>query len=265
MEILPLNQSDLNLLSAIQPLDWTDISIPIQFYLKAAYCFPFKAIIDGKFVGTGTAILHKKTGWLSTIITHSGYRNQGIGKMITEHLVHFLKSHNCDHIYLIATALGEPVYKKAGFNVHCKYAFYGDINLQELEISEFIIPFQTSYKKAIFKIDYEISGENRSQHLEPFMEDSFVYFENGIVKGAYFPTFGDGLVIAESEKAGIELMKKRFQNFKMASIPEENLAANNFMKSMGYLSKVSNPRMYFGKQMNWNPMGVFNRVGGKIG
>ena len=265
MEILPLNQSDLNLLSTIQPLDWTDISIPIQFYLSTSYCFPFKAVIDGTFVGTGTAILHEKTGWLSTIITHSDYRNQGIGKQITQHLLHFLQSQHCDHIYLIATALGQLVYEKLGFEVHCKYAFYGDVDLPDLEISELIIPYQPVFKEAIFKLDASISGENRSQHLESFTKDSFVYFENGKVKGAYYPTFGDGLIIAESEKIGIELMKKRFQKFRMASFPEENLAANNFMKSMGYESRVSNPRMYFGKQMLWNPKGLFNRIGGKIG
>ncbi len=265
MQILPLNPSDLDSLPQIQPIDWTDIRIPISSYFEPQYCYPFKAVIDGVLVGTGTAILHKKTGWLSTIVTHGQYRNQGIGKHITEYLLTFLQNKNCDYIYLIATALGEPVYKKLGFITESRYNSYKDINLENLEISDKITRFKSDYKQDIFELDVIISGEDRLQHLQTFLPDSFVYFENEKVEGFYLPNLGDGLIVANTETAGLELMKKRFQKFNMASFPEKNKTAHDFMLSSGY-EPITNPtRMYFGKQMPWKPAGLYNRVGGNIG
>jgi GNAT superfamily N-acetyltransferase len=265
MQILPLNSSDLDLLPQIQPLDWTDIRIPVSSYLEPDFIFPFKAMIDDVLVGTGTAILHKKTGWLSTIITHGQYRNQGIGKRITEHLLAFLQKQNCEYIYLIATALGEPVYSKVGFTTESRYDYFRDVNLENLAISENIIPYQSDHKNSIFELDRSISGEDRSQHLETFLADSFVYLENEKVEGVYFPRLGDGLIVAKTEMAGLELMKKRFQKFKVASFPEKNKVAHDFMISSGYEVVTTHARMCFGKPMPWKPEGLYNRVGGNIG
>ncbi|TAE39481.1 MAG: N-acetyltransferase [Runella slithyformis] len=265
MQILPLNSSDLDLLPQIQPSDWADIRIPVRFYLETEYCYSFKAVIDGILVGTGTGILHKKTGWLATIVTHGQYRNQGIGKRITQHLLAFLQKQNCEYIYLIATALGEPVYSKVGFITESRYNYFRDINLKDLEISEHITPYQLDYKQAIFELDAAISGEDRSQHVATFLADSSVYLHNEKIEGVYFPSFGDGLIVAKTAKAGLELMKKRFQTFNMASFPEENRTANDFMVSHGYEPVMTHARMHFGKQMTWQPAGLYNRVGGNIG
>jgi GNAT superfamily N-acetyltransferase len=265
MQILPLYKTDLDLLLEIQPPDWADIRIPISFYLEADYIFPFKAVIDDVLVGTGTAILHEKTGWLATIITHNEYRNRGIGKRITEHLSAFLQNHNCEHIYLMATALGEPVYQKVGFETESRYDFYRDIDLKNLSISESISPYQSENKQEIFKLDRQISGEDRSQHLETFLYDSFAYLENEKIEGVYFPRLGDGLIIAKTEKAGSELMKKRFQDFNIASFPQENKAARDFMKSYDYEAVVTYARMHLGKKMPWKAANLYNRVGGNIG
>jgi GNAT superfamily N-acetyltransferase len=265
MQILSLTKSDLDSLPQIQPHDWNDIRIPISSYLEPDYIFPFKAVIDGVLVGTGTAILHEKTGWLATIVTHSEYRNQGIGKQITEHLLALLQNHQCEHIYLMATALGEPVYQKVGFITESQYDFYKNISLENLPISENVSPYQSDYKQAIFELDRMISGEDRSQHLETFLADSFVYLENEKVEGVYFPRLGDGLIVANTPEAGVELMKKRFQKFTIASFPQENKVAHDFMESSGYEPVMTHARMHFQKPMPWKPEGLYNRVGGNIG
>jgi ribosomal protein S18 acetylase RimI-like enzyme len=265
MQIIPFTKSDLDSLPQIQPHDWNDISITINSYLKPDYIFPFKAVIDSVLVGTGTAILHEKTGWLATIVTHSEYRNQGIGKGITEHLLAFLQSHSCEYIYLIATALGEPVYKKVGFITESRYDFFKDINLENLTISKNVSPYQSDYKQAIFNLDRFISGEDRSQHLEGFLVDAFLYLQNEKVEGFYLPNLGDGLIVANTPEAGIELMKKRFQKFNIASFPQENKTAHDFMESYGYIPVTTPARMHFQKPMPWKPTGLYNRVGGNIG
>ncbi len=265
MRVLPFLPSDLEQLTIIQPHDWADLRIPIDFYLKASYCYPFKVEINNVLVGTGTAILHEKTGWLATIVTHSEYRKQGIGKTITEHLLDFLHKQNCDNIYLIATALGEPVYAKVGFVTESRYDFYKDIHLENLIISAYVRPYKSEYKHKVFELDRNISGEDRSQHLETFLDNSFVYLDNEKITGIYFPTFGDGLIVANTPEAGVELMKKRFQKFTIASFPQDNKAAYDFMKSNGFLPAMTHARMYYGSPMTWAPECLYNRVGGNIG
>lgn len=265
MQIQPLLYSDLDSLPQIQPLDWPDLRNTIGFYLQVDYCFSFKVLIDSNLVGTGTAILHEKTGWLSTIVTHNEYRKQGIGKAITEYLTDFLQKQKCNFIYLIATALGEPVYAKAGFITESRYDYYGNVDLKTLAISAQLQSYTDDYKQDIFELDVSISGEDRSQHLESFLKDSFVYLENEKIEGVYFPTFGDGLIVASTTRAGIELMKKRFQDFNKASFPQENRVATEFMVSHGFSPTMTHARMHFGKQMPWQATGLYNRVGGNIG
>jgi GNAT superfamily N-acetyltransferase len=265
MQIVPLTTSDLDLLPAIQPSDWADIRIPIGFYLQADFCHPFKVEINGVLVGTGTAILHETTGWLATIVTHTGYRNKGIGKAITEHLLAFLQSKQCNYIYLMATALGEPVYTKVGFVTESHYDYYKNVVHEDLAISTNIIAYQPAYEQQVLAIDRAVSGENRALYLESFIHDSFLYIDNNIVQGIYFPRLGDGMIIANTEMAGIELMKKRLQKFNIVSFPQENLAASKSMQSLGYEPFTTHARMHYGKQLPWNPAGLFNRVGGNIG
>jgi GNAT superfamily N-acetyltransferase len=265
MLISALCSTDLASLPQIQPADWTDISIPISFYLQTDFCHAFKVEIDGNLVGTGTAILHQNTGWLASIITHSEYRKQGIGKAITEHLLAFLQDKQCNYIYLIATALGEPVYKKVGFTTESRYDYYKDISEGNFEISPYIIAYEPVYKQAVLNMDRHISGEDRLPYLEGFLHDSFIYMVDKIIQGVYFPRLGDGMIIAQTDSAGIELMKKRLQKFNIVSFPQENMAAGKFMLSLGYEPFTTHARMYFKKQMPWNPRGLFNRVGGNIG
>jgi hypothetical protein len=132
-------------------------------------------------------------------------------------------------------------------------------------ISENISPYQSAYKQAIFDLDKPISGEDRSQHLGDFLAESFVYLQNGNLEGFYLPNLGDGLIMANTPEAGVELMKKRFQKFKIASFPQENKVAQEFMESHGYLPVMTHARMHFQKPMPWKPSDLYNRVGGNIG
>ncbi|MBL0009542.1 MAG: GNAT family N-acetyltransferase [Saprospiraceae bacterium] len=96
----------------------------IQFYITSDFCFPIKVSIDHKIAGTGTAIIHHDVAWLAHIIVHPDFRNQGIGKLITESLVKMAHAKSCDTLYLLATELGEPVYRKIGFETETEYLFF---------------------------------------------------------------------------------------------------------------------------------------------
>ena len=266
MKIQPLQPSDLNLISALQPDDWQDITSIIDFYTKSSFCFPIKVIVGEKIAGIGTAIIHNDVAWLAHIIVHPENRNQGIGKFITQFLVHEAGAKNCNTIYLIATDLGEPVYKKTGFETETEYLFFKDIKpIESWRTSKEIAPFNNDFKTQVVGLDKQVSGEDRLLHLEHYLEGAFVYQQNKIVEGFYLPAFGEGLIIANTTTAGEELMKLRFMAKDNAAFPIDNISATAFMHQNNFKEFRRAKRMRLGAKRAWQPECLYNRIGGNLG
>jgi ribosomal protein S18 acetylase RimI-like enzyme len=267
MTIETLNNSDVSLLNELQPSGWGTILPAHEFYTtNTDFCFPIRINDDNKIVGIGTAIIHNDVAWLGHIIVHPENRNQGIGKLITQSLVNDSVAKNCDTIYLIATDLGAPVYTKAGFETETEYLFFKDIKAEESwEISNNIIPFHPDHKATITAIDKLTTGEDRMFHLEKHLQDGFVYRNDEVIEGFYLPSFGEGLLLAKTKEAGIELMKMRFTNHDSASFPKDNIHAIDFLYKYGYKEFKTAKRMRIGKRREFDPSNMYNRIGGNIG
>lgn len=267
MTIEALNNSDVSLLDELQPSGWGTILPAHEFYTtNTDFCFPIRINKNGKIVGIGTTIIHNDVAWLAHIIVHQENRNQGIGQLITQSLVKDSQAKNCDTIYLIATDLGAPVYTKVGFETETEYLFFKDIKAEKSwEISSNIEPFHPNHTPAITAIDKLTSGEDRIFHLEKYLHDGFVYQNNTVIEGFYLPAFGEGLILATTKEAGIELMKMRFANHDNACFPKDNTHAVDFLYKYGYKEFKTAKRMRLGKQRQWNPSNIYNRIGGNIG
>lgn len=268
MTIETLNNSDVSLLNELQPSGWSTILPAHEFYTtNTDFCFSIRINNDtNKIVGIGTAIIHNDVAWLGHIIVRQENRNQGIGQLITQSLVDDSIAKNCDSIYLIATDLGAPVYIKTGFETETEYLFFKDIKVEKSwKISSSILPFHPEHRTAIAAIDKLTSGEDRMFHLERHLKDGFVYHNKTVIEGFYLPTFGEGLILATSEEAGIQLMKMRFINHDNASFPKDNIHAIDFLYQYGYKEFKTAKRMRLGKRRNWNPSNMYNRIGGNIG
>ena len=123
-EIESFTSYDLDAVAGLQPDGWPDIFPSIEYYCKSDFCFPLKATLARKVVGIGTAIIYGYTAWLAHIIVSPDHRNAGIGSAITKALIDLSQRNSCRSLLLIATTLGEPVYKKFGFEVETKYLFF---------------------------------------------------------------------------------------------------------------------------------------------
>jgi ribosomal protein S18 acetylase RimI-like enzyme len=55
------------------------------------------------------------TGYILNMYTLKEYRNNGIGTLLFQKLIHEAKQRNLDRIDLHATEDGEPIYKRSGF------------------------------------------------------------------------------------------------------------------------------------------------------
>lgn len=266
MKIQKFQGEDVNFLETFQPPGWQDIVPIFKTYTESAFCFPIKLIADNQIVGIGSTIIHGDVAWLAHIIVAPEYRKQGFGQLITQHLIDSLQSTKCETIYLIATDLGAPVYQKVGFETETEYLFYETPhNVPNWEISNDLQRINMVYYNQIARLDREVSGENRFFEIESFLEDGYVYLRDETVQGYFLPGLGDGLIIANSGTAGIELMKCRLASKKTAAFPQDNNRAKDFVLNNNFNEIMKVKRMRLGQPRKVLLSNIFNRIGGNIG
>ena len=263
--ISTINLNEIASLSSLQPEGWVDIVPQFDFYTKSAFCYPIKVTMNNEIVGIGTTIVHNEVAWLAHIIVHPFYRCKGIGKHITQTLVDIAKTKNCSTIYLIATELGEPVYKKVGFINETEYLVYKNVQKEDWIISENIQSYKEKYMEQLVALDRDTSGENRILHLGEHLTNGMVYQIGNVVEGFFLPTFGEGLIIANTEIAGIELLKLHLKHNNRVVIPKENNVAQRFLQKTGFGKVKVIKRMRLGNERKVRFANIYNRIGGKVG
>jgi GNAT superfamily N-acetyltransferase len=266
MQLEPLTYDDLDEIRNLQPDGWPDIIPDFVFYIQSAFCFPVKAILNRKIVGIGASIIHEKTSWLAHIIVDVNSRNKGIGRQIVDHL---LESHkNAVETYsLIATEMGKPVYVRAGFRDVTEYFFFKrETPGNHFPISSSVHLCKKEYHESIFTLDQKISGENRKSLLKDYLDSSVVYLENNEVLGCYMPGLKEGLIIADTVAAGLELMKVKYAKIDKAVLPSDNIEGIHFLEQNGFykIERVGT-RMVLGKDIQWSPEKIYSRIGGNLG
>jgi len=266
MTLESITFNDLEEIKDLQPKDWGDIILDIGFYLKSTFCNPFKATIDNKIVGTGTLITYGNTCWIAHIIVGSDYRNKGIGSQIVNEILKKIEKDSIETCSLIATDLGKPVYLKAGFRTVTEYLFLQrEKPWVDCSVSKNVISFEEKYRTAVYQLDKKISGENREMLLKDFLERSMLYVKNGKVVGYYMPGLKEGLIFADTNEAGLELMKLKYAKTDKAALPANNIEGLEFLKQKGFVKTAQWTRMVFGKDLNWNPQKMYSRIGGNFG
>jgi GNAT superfamily N-acetyltransferase len=267
MKFEAITQNDLEELTELQPDDWPDIVPDFRFYLSTSFCHPIKATADRTIVGIGTFIAFEKTSWLAHIIVHKDYRNKGIGFQVVQELLSMYKNSALDTCSLVATELGQPVYTKAGFTVVSTYSYFKRENpWKNYSVAPQIVPFQEKHRSDVFDLDKWISGENREKLLTQYLHNAFVYSEKEKVLGFYLPDLKEGLLFADTNDAGIALMKLKYSTADKAAIPTDNLAGIDFLNTNGFVDTgVKGTRMILGKVLEWKPVKIFSRIGGNFG
>lgn len=266
MEIQNLENTDIDRLKELQPETWTDIRPYFYYYSASHFCHPLKISENGKVIAVGTNIQHQDSAWLAHIIVHPGHRNRGLGGEMAFALYRHLDNKRFSTIYLDATDMGFPVYKKLGFEVETEYIHLEGKNTDQYLLEpDSVIPFRADLKEEILALDRLISAEDRIDVLEPHLRSSLLYVSNRKVQGAYFPYLLDGFVLAINPLAGTELMKIRMRNKPTARFPSENTACIDFLISNGYQVTGTSKRMILGKKRDWNGKGIFHRISGGLG
>ena len=207
------------------------------------------------------------SAWIAHIIVDVEFRNRGIGYRIVNELLDRLKGYSLKSYLLIATDMGKSLYEKAGFRTVSDYAYFRrEKPWKEGRISKKVLPYKTEYFSDVMELDQKISGENRSSLLLGSLGASKVYIRNNSVQGIYIPDLGEGLIIADTRVAGMELMKIKYSVVDKAVLPAENHAGISFLEQNGYVKvpKIGT-RMVLGDEVKWQPDKIFSRIGGNLG
>ena len=266
MQFETITPADLDEIRGLQPEDWSDIIPEFEFYIQSPFCCPIKTRKDGKIVGVGATIAFKNTGWIAHIIVDHEYRNKGFGAQIVNELLDILKRDSVETCSLIATELGKPVYLKAGFRIAAEYSFFQrEKQWVECPVSENVIPLKENHRTMIYGLDRLISGEKRELLLKDYLSNASVYVENRKMVGYYLPDLREGLIYADNDEAGLELMKLKYAKVDKAVLPSDNIAGIDFLQQNGFTETRKGTRMILGKELQWNPKKIFGRIGGNLG
>lgn len=267
--IRPLKQSEVPLLKDFAPKEWnTDLSELFGRFFMQPFFHPVLAEWNGTPAGCADGLCNGNAGWLGNIIVLPEYRGQGIGSALTGHLVEYFKQQGCLSQILVATPLGEPIYRKAGFTTRSTYSFLRREGPGEPRPVNNIRAAGTDDHDAIFDLDREATGEARRPFLEQFLEQAWVYARDGVkhIQGFFLPKLGNGLVIARDVETGLELLDfKLSRGSTSVVVPSGNEAALKHLTTAGFENTFIAPRMVLGPEVAWHPEMIFSRGGGYCG
>jgi predicted GNAT family N-acyltransferase len=267
IEIKPLQKYQVQALENLPPKEWNFNIIEFlnKFYEKE-YFHAVIAINKNQIIGCGNILLTGNSSWLGNIIVDSNYRRNHIGKNITEYLINYSYKMKCETINLIATEIGQLLYSTLGFKNISEYKFYKDGINQNIYNDTNIHIINNNDLESIIKIDKYITGEDRSYIYQNNNDFGYVYKSNNEIIGFYYPNIGNGVIIALDKKAGVSLLSFKHMKENIFSVlPKENIEAVQYLKLNGFNEYFSAVRMRLGKELPWNPEGIFCRIAGWIG
>ncbi len=263
-----LDKSDVSGLNSLPPKDWNfDYEAFLEMYLTKDYFHPFVLVLDEKVIGTGNVFIRGSVGWLAHIIVDEKYRGRGLGSEMTTFLVNFLKELKCETMLLIATELGEPVYRKVGFRKLSDYYRFDTTESEEFKLSPEIQRLSEENIQEVCELDAIINGENRAHLISTYVEGGYGCFDtDGELTGFYLPNFGRGLVLAKNRECGLKLLEqKHAQKGARTFLPQENQAAISFLRSLGLKEGTKSCKMILGKQNTWHPELIYSYGSGFCG
>lgn len=266
--IKEIKNSDIKGLNQLLPLEWHfDYETFLEDFIDEDFFYAFIQVQDNKIVGTGNVLLKEKVGWLANIIVDENYRGKGMGYKMTKFLVDFLNDKGCETQLLIATKLGEAVYKKIGFKKITEYlCFDSEVDL-DFNYTKSIRELKNLDLESIYKLDRDANGENRIHLIDKYYRNGFGFFNNdNLLLGFFLPDFGRGLVISRDNQAGIELLKlKHSKKGKRTLLPIDNQEGVNLLKRNGLRKGEKCSKMILGRENNWNPKYIYSYGSGYCG
>lgn len=130
----------------------------------------FAAVRDGRLVGTTTTTIYDELAWIGMVLVDPQHRRQGIAAQLMNVALDYL-SGKVETIKLDATALGQPVYEKFGFEVESEVERWTGNSTGGSE-SQVIMDHDAV--RDLLKLDRLAFNADRSKLIERLINDSCV-------------------------------------------------------------------------------------------
>jgi ribosomal protein S18 acetylase RimI-like enzyme len=265
--IRKISPEDFLIVRDLPPPDWNfNYADFLKVHFPEKYFYAVVTFEGSEITGTGNALDFGESGWLGNIIVKPDYRRQGIGLFITQHLCRYLTGKGCKTILLLASDEGKSVYESAGFKNILKYRYFTSENKTSYQIPKEIRKIDKADLEAVYKLDLQVTGENRHYLISRFYENGWVYTGCSSISGFYLPDFGRGTIIASDRQAGLKLLElKHSMNHARSGVPVENIHAIRFFENNHFKENPSCTRMMRGRTIVWNPQNIYSYAHGYCG
>ena len=214
LEIKNMKKAEIGGLSPMTPDFWSfDLADFFAEHFGRPYFKPMVAVIEDQVVGTVNGVVNGKAGWLGNVVVRPEYRKQGIGSSLTAAMIDYLRSRGCRTLLLIASEMGEPIYKKLGFKVSTTYKIFekGMVNDVPIPSSGIIRKIVPEDLPGILELDREICGEDRGLLFRSYPLQGWIYVHlpSNTMSGFYISNLGEGPVLARDSEAGMALLRRK--------------------------------------------------------
>ena len=226
----------------------------------------FVGEFNGVPAGTATTICYgTDLAWIGMVLVHPDHRRHGVGRALLDHCLAFLRERRIRSIKLDATPLGKTLYDQLGFVDEWTLARWEIAAAPALSPStdDVVRPLRDADWLQLLALDAAAFGvprprvlrglSRRSQHGLVSTDrqgrvDGFGFLRSG-ARATYV-----GPLIASDAEAGLSLMRALLERAQGSpvylNIPDQNVAAVNFIEQAGFARQRPFVRMFLGDNPN---------------
>lgn len=259
---------------AILRSGWGDRRIKMAFVVGHPQCSPFVAEVDGGIVGTGVVTINGSVAWIGTIWVDPAWRGRGIGTALTLATIEAAEAAACRTLVLVATAAGQPLYERLGFEVHTRYRILEAPGLGVGQPDPRIRPYGPADLPAMAALDKSATGEERAHLLAAFAApDTTRCLERhdgslgGFVVRA--PWGGGATIVPDPDDALAILQARRLAagpaKRVRAGLLETNSAGVDRLLAVGWTDSWQAPRLIRGVMPTWQPDAIWGQFDHAVG
>lgn len=239
---------------------WNQTIDDWRFLIEDEQNICIAAVDNNKVIGTTVVLDYEgKLGWVGMVLVHTDHRGKGISRRMLQYVI---EQYN-PALKLDATALGEPVYRKFGFENEYSITrmvnnCVGDMALPHNDC----IPAAPRHFPGIIELDAEAFGTGRKKLITYLMErypgKAIVLEENNRVEGFALGRNGHryhhiGPVVAATDAKATLLIKQALQKLQGQPVVTDVLSDKQntieMLRELGFSEQRRFVRMY----RNGNP------------
>jgi GNAT superfamily N-acetyltransferase len=218
----------------------------------------------GELAAVAGALSFGTTGWIGALAVAPEHRRAGLGRLVCEAAVAWLRARGAETVLLYATDAGRPLYAGLGFEAERPATAWRGRAAVRLPAP--IRPLRPDDRAAVAALDRATTGEERAAFLDTLapLRGWAVDGPDGLRGAAVGSPYGRGVAIAAADgDAGVALLAGVASGpaAGVVLVPDGNAVAAAALRRWRFLPANAPLRMRLGPPPAWRPdrqYGLFN-------